>query len=436
MRVICCFGPVFLGVVLHLEAARVYFTDQPAGAPGYVMSVAPDGTEQRTVTILSNAPDVRGIAFHRASGRVYVLDNGASKRIYSMLPDGGDRQEIAPLGDFAADLEIDEVAGKIYWADTGAGLIRKANMDGTSPEVAVTVSAGSATAPYFLYVDATGGHIYWGVASSGSGPSSFRRATLDGTIDPVFAIGSLSRTRDIAIDTANGIAYWCDRQSGSLFKRALSGGNNQTVIANMNAPHGIALDLEAGKVYWADTGARGNPPSGLSPRRIARCNLDGTEFENIYVPMVNSEPWDLALDLQSPTYADWRTRFFSVNTPDAGPEDDADCDGAKNLLEYAMGTHPRRATNAPAIAISGTTVTYQRRLGSNLAYQAEVSTNLPDFNYNGDGTGLTWTVETGATPVAPEFEQVSITSGPALAGASNVFFRVRVDMEQAKRGRW
>ena len=56
------------------QSARVYFTDQPAGAAGSVISVAPDGTGQQTLITVSNMPDLRGIAYHRASGRIFFLD--------------------------------------------------------------------------------------------------------------------------------------------------------------------------------------------------------------------------------------------------------------------------------------------------------------------------------------------------------------------------
>jgi len=410
-------------------SARIYFTDQPAGADGYVMSVAPDGTDQRTVITVSNAPDLRGIAFHRASRRIYFLDTGAARRIYSVAPEGSDLREVTSISaGFSADLEIDEINDRLYWAETGDGLIRRANLDGSGLETAVTIGAGTFTAPYFMYVDPVGGHIYWGVTSSGSTPSNFRRATLAGVIDPAFLIASPTRSRDIAIDPTSATAYWCDRQTGSLLRRAVSGGTNQTVIAGMNAPHGIALDVEAGKVYWADSGKRDSGPSNTSARRVARCNFDGTEYENVSTPLAISEPWDMTLDTSSPTFADWRTRFFSTTTADSGPVDDADGDGAKNLQEYAMGTHPRRSASVPRIALQGTAVKYVRRIGSDLASRVEVSTNLPAFHYNGDGSGLVWTTEVLVTPVSAELESVVTAAGPALAGASNVFFRVRVSM--------
>jgi len=424
-----------LGVLAFLAlhegafAARIYFTDQPAGAAGSVMSVLPDGTDQRTVITVSGTPDLRGIGYHYASGRIYYLDNGPAKKIYSILPDGTSQVEVGPLGSaFNADLELDESAGKVYWAETGNGIVRRANLNGTSVETAVTPGTGTYTAPYFFFVDTNGQYVYWGVTSANNDSSIFRRATLAGVIDPDFGITNVTRTRDIAIDPSSNTAYWCDRQTGTIFKRALSGGDNQIVISGMNAPHGIALDTEARKVYWADTGARGSGPFTTSARRIARCNLDGTEFEALSTPTTTSEPWDLALDTTSRTYADWRTRFFAASAPAAGPNDDADGDGAANLLEYGMGTHPRMSSSVPRLASEGTRMRYTRRRGSNLSYQVEVSIDLVVWHYNGDGSGGQWVVQTLPTILTPELETVQVRAGSAVPASAPVMFRVRVTM--------
>jgi DNA-binding beta-propeller fold protein YncE len=409
------------------QSARVYFTDQPPGVAGSIVSVAPDGTGQATVLTTAGVSDLRGIGYHSAGGRIYFLDNGPAKKIYSVLPNGTAQQEITPLGwTFNADLEIDEASSKVYWAETANGSVMRANLNGTTVEPVATPGAGTYTAPYFIFVDAAGGYLYWGVTGD-SGTSNFRRSTLGGAIDPDFLITSASRTRDIAVDPTTATAYWCDRQTGSVFKRAVNGGANQTVISGMNAPHGIALDVEAEKVYWADTGARGNPPQGLSARRVARCNFDGTQFENLSTPTPTSEPWDLTLDLASRTYGDWRQRFFSTNAPAAGPNDDPDSDGASNLLEYAMGTHPNKLTSVPRVTAEGIAMRYTRRRGSNLGYRVEVSTDLVVWHYNGDGGG-TWVLHTSPTPLGPELETVTARGGPALSGATRVSFRLRVTM--------
>src|SRR5688572_25630776 len=329
---------------LPARGSRIYFTDQPATGAGSVMSIAPDGTDQRTVTTVSGG-NLRGIAFHRGGGRIYFLDNGTARKIYSILPDGSGQQDAVTLpGTFNSDVEIDEDAQKLYWSDnTANGSVMRANLNGTSVEAVVTPGIFGMepyTAPYFLFVDSAAGYVYWGVASEGNTSSNFRRATLaGGVIDPNFVIMSPTRSRDIAIDPVSNTAFFCDRQMGTIYRRALSGGLNQIVLSGLNAPHGIALDHEAEKVYWADTGARGSGPFDTSARRVARCNFDGSEYENLSTPAINSEAWDLALDLTSTNYNEWRPRFFSTSTPAAGLMDDADGDGAVNLLEYAMGTH-------------------------------------------------------------------------------------------------
>lgn len=415
------------------QAACVYYTDQPTGAAGSVVSLAPDGSVQRLIVTVAGAPDLRGIAWHRASGRVFVLDNGPAKRIFSIRPDGTGLQAVAGLGTslLNADLEIDDGSGKLYWADanpgsSGNGFVFRANLNGSGVEPIVTTPPGVTTAPYFLFLDARGGFIYWGVTSSGNGPSSFRRATFTGAVDPDFLLPTATRTRDLAVDPTTHTVYWCDRQSGALFKRAVAGGVSEVVLSGLNAPHGLAFDVEAGKLYWADTGGRGSGPFNTSARRIARCNLDGTEFENLSVPAANSEPWDLALDVSSPTYADWRMRFFSVATPQAGPTDDADGDGAPNLLEYALATHPRRDSDVPLLTLEGAALRFTRRLEAQINYRVEVSTDLETWHFNGDHTALVWTSEQSPSPLGPELESACVVAGPALSGASPVFFRVRV----------
>ncbi len=420
--------PVIAATVLAssgANAARVFFADQPPGVAGSLVSVNCDGTDQRTVITASGVSDFRGVAYHPPSGRVYYLDNGTAKRIYSILPDGTGQQEVLPLtAAFNADLEVD--AGMLYWSETASGTIQRANLNGSNITTAVSPGTGTFTAPYFMFLDPEGGYIYWGVTSESSTPSNFRRATFTGEIDPDFSIASPTRSRDIAIDSTTQMAYWCDRQTGAIFRQALAGGVRETVIGNMNAPHGIALDVEAQKVYWADTGARGNPPSGLSPRRVARCNLDGTEFESLSTPTATSEPWDLAVDLSSRTYPDWRTRFFSTTTPNAQPAEDADADGAPNLLEYAMGTHPRQATSTPRLTAEGTEMRYTRRNAADLTYRIEVSSDLATWHYEGEPGGGTWVVQTSSTPLTADLSSVTVRAGSSLTGATQVFFRLRV----------
>ena len=426
----------------RVTAAGIYYTDQPVGANGSVMSVGLDGTGQRTVIAYSGAPDLRGIAWHRASDRIYFLDN-AAKVIRSILPNGAGEQTITSVDAqlLGSDLEIDEAAGKLYWSEhnagiSGNGFIRRANLDGTAVEAVVTTAAGTAIAPYFFFVDSPAGYVYWGVleGSSSTAPTTFRRANLAGVIDPLFSITTATRTRDIAIDPTTATAYWNDRQTGQIFRRALTGTINEPVLANgiiLNAPHGIALDVEAQKIYWADTGQRNSGPTNTSARRVARCNFDGTEFEALTTPTGANEPWDLALDLSSPTYAAWRSRFFQSTSANRQLLDDADADGMENLLEYAFNGHPRLSDGVLSAPVAvGKGIRFPKRRISPLTYRVEVSSDLVSWRYNGDGSGQTWTDEASVTFVDAEMDAVTVVPAAAFGDMPHAFFRLTISTNE------
>jgi hypothetical protein len=415
-------------------AAKVYYSDQPSGSPGSIISVGLDGTAQATVVTYPGMPNLRGVAWHRASGRIYLLDD-AAKQIRSIFTNGSSQMDVTPVDAtlLGSDLEVDDIAGKIYWSETNTGAIdpgriRSANLDGTGATTAVTAGMGSES-PYFIFLDRPAGFIYWGEMQSLLGqnsPTTFRRSSFEGVIDPTFGITTPTRSRDIAIDPTTSIAYWADRQTGSILRRPLSGTVNETVISGMNAPHGLAIDARARKVYWADTGQRGSGPTNTSARKVARCNFDGTEYENLTATDGSNEPWDLALDLSCPTYVDWRARFFSTNSALRGLVDDADADGVENVAEYAFDSNPRDGGAIGGPTPMGSGISYPRRRVSPLTYRVEVSTDLATWRYNGDGTGQTWTVESSVTSIDAEMDSVVVSPGIALAGSSRLFYRVRI----------
>ena len=426
-----------LAAPMSLFAAQVYYADQPTGSPGSIRKVGLDGNAPGIVITYPGLPNLRGIAFHRASGRIYILDN-AAKVIRSVFPNGSSQIDVTPIDPslLGSDLEVDESGSKIFWSETrtgatGDGFIRSANLDGTGLATAVSAGPGSES-PYFIHLDRAGGFIYWGAleaTSSQNNPTSFRRASFAGVIDPTFAIVTPTRSRDIAVDPTTSIAYWADRQTGAIYRRLLAGGFNETVISGMNAPHGVAIDVQARKVYWADTGQRGSG-GGASSRRVARCNFDGTELDILTPTDGFNEPWDLALDLRSPTFADWRSRFFSSTTPLRSPLDDADGDGDENVLEYAFDSNPRDGTamNTPTATAKG--LTYSRRRVSTLTYRVEVSTDLANWRYNGDGSGQIWTTEDSVTPIDEEMDAVVIEPVAALASAAQLHYRVHVSTSE------
>ena len=113
------------------------------------------------------------------------------------------------------------------------------------------------------------------------------------------------------------------------------------------------------------------------------------------------------------------------------PADDADGDGADNLLEFAFDSSPRDggAIGGPTPVPDG--ITYPRRRTSPLTYRVEVSTDLATWHYNGDGSGQSWTNEGAVVPIDGEMDLVEIEPGAALVGATELFYRIRVSSSEA-----
>ncbi len=60
--------------------------------------------------------------------------------------------------------------------------------------------------------------------------------------------------------------YWSDAGSGDIRRASLDGSSQETLVQNLIAPAGIALDVANGLMYGTDIGAGD----------IRRANLDGT----------------------------------------------------------------------------------------------------------------------------------------------------------------
>jgi len=135
----------------------------------------------------------------------------------------------------------------IYWTD--ANRVARANSDGSMPTTVLT-----AHIPTGVTVDQVGGKIYYAQIF----PGEIDRANLDGSSPQVLVTGlSGLNAQDIAVDPGRGKVYWTDEiSSGGVnnfdVRRANLDGSSPETIVTGGAPHGIALDLAGGKVYWTD----------------------------------------------------------------------------------------------------------------------------------------------------------------------------------------
>ena len=199
-------------------------------------------------------------------GRTRSLWQGRKSRCAGL---GGLRDEpkivtTFPDGTSLADVEFDAEEEWIYVARPSTLELLRSRVEGSVVETVLTHQAVQ-SGPYFVGLDLVNRYAYWGVVTQPDDTNTaYSRGTLDGVVDAGFSLVTPSRTRDIAVDndySGGTRLFWCDRQNGAVYWRLVAGGSIGTARTGLNAPHGLFLDLEAGKGYVADTGKAGAVPS-------------------------------------------------------------------------------------------------------------------------------------------------------------------------------
>lgn len=352
------------------EGGKLYWCDRNTGK---VQRSNLDGTEMETL-IEVDSTNLRGIAIDVAGDKLYFADNQANTISRASLNGGNVDAIIDGLG-FPADVTIDLTNRKLYWCDQQRSVIERANLDGTSRETVVGTPS-----PYYLELDVPNKLLYWGDFFAGN----INRLMLDGGNSENLFTGQ-QRIRGVKLDRAQGEMYWCNRESNHIQRRKIGGGPVKTVITGLDTPHGLVIDPVARKAYWCDTGTDNHNNGGNA---INRADLDlGGPLETV---ASLSQPWDADLDLRTTTYAQYVARYFRISRSkdETALEGDFDQDGASQLLEYGLASHPERRDNVPEAAVELVDgqpyIVYERFANSaDLTFVVEVSGDLEVWETNG-----------------------------------------------------
>jgi hypothetical protein len=160
------------------------------------------------------------------------------------------------------DLDVDETNGHIYYAELSSG-IRRVDLDGSND----TLLISDANSWGGIALDLTNGHIYYSKKTG-----HIQRTDLDGSNSTNIITQILEEHHCIALDLTNGKVYWTRDDIPGIARADLAGTNEEDlVIADIVNPKGIKLDVAGGKMYWAD----------MSASLIKRADLDGTNAETI-----------------------------------------------------------------------------------------------------------------------------------------------------------
>jgi sugar lactone lactonase YvrE len=203
------------------------------------------------------------------------------------------------------------VVARIFFLDLGAGRVLSANPDGS--DLRTLVSEGRKL-PDGLAVDVAARHLYWtNMGNPKANDGSIFRSDLDGrNMTTIIAPGDTFTPKQLQIDKPNGKLYWSDREGMRVMRANLDGSRIETLVdTSQGDPRpgadpvkwcvGVAIDLDAGRIYWTQKGS-----DNAGEGRILRANLDmprgqtptnRTDIELLYDKL--PEPIDLDLDLES-----------------------------------------------------------------------------------------------------------------------------------------
>ena len=200
-------------------------------------------------------------------------------------------------------------SGRLFFLDLSDGRVLTSNPDGS--DLKTIVSEGREL-PDGIVVDVAAGHIYWtNMGNPSVNDGSIDRANLDGrNVTSIVPAGGTYTPKQLQLDEKNGKLYWCDREGMRVMRCNLDGSNLETLVDTSQGDSrpgkdatkwcvGIALDVEAGKLYWTQ---KGNDNAGQG--RIFCANLEiptgqtaanRKDIEVLFDGL--PEPIDLDLDL-------------------------------------------------------------------------------------------------------------------------------------------
>src|SRR6266446_581428 len=168
---------------------------------------------------------------------------------------------------------------RLFFLSASSGQVFSANPDGS--DLKVIVSEGRRL-PDGIVVDAEAGHLYWtNMGNPTADDGSIERSDFDGkNLTHIVPPGGTFTPKQLQLDEKNRKLYWCDREGMRVMRANLDGSKIESLIDTSGGDArpgkeikkwcvGIALDVEAGKLYWTQKGSA-NGGEG----RIFRANLE------------------------------------------------------------------------------------------------------------------------------------------------------------------
>lgn len=198
----------------------------------------------------------------------------------------------------------------LYYLDVTEDQVMALPAEGGQPRVVIE---GAGQGPDGIAADAQNGHLYWtnmGVPAEDDG--FILRSDANGrNVITIIEPGETFTPKQLKLDEATRQLYWGDREGMRVMRASLDGSELETVVTiaegdrarNDRENHvvGVAVDSDAGHVYWVQKGA---PNAGEGSIRRAGLSMppgensaNRTDIEVLYANL--PEPIDLDVDVEA-----------------------------------------------------------------------------------------------------------------------------------------
>ena len=342
------------------------------------LTIQGTGVNDTLQAAAASGTDTAGSNLILAGGQGTGVGNGGNINLQIAKP-GIDtpNQSFISGANNPASVAVD--SAHIYWTNSGANTIGRANLDGTGVNQSF-ITTNDLNGVRGIAVN--GSFIYW----ANSDNNTISRANLDGTgVNNSFITGA-NGPIGVAVDT--NFIYWTNASAGTIGRANLDGSSpNQSFITGANAPRGIAVD--SSHVYWANN----------SNTTIGRANLDGTSANQSFIT-TGTNPDGVTVDSAS-VY--WENRS-------AGTIGRANLDGSSPNQSFITGA------NSPSGVVVAAGYIYWTNNGSNTIGRMNLSSGL--------NTLLTVAAISGVNGAALFQNVADSTTGFQIqnaAGTSNLF---------------
>ncbi len=253
----------------RVQAQHLYWVQAGYSAPKIRM-MTPDGKGLTSVALTPGSLP-HGLSLTRQpSLLIWASGVYQNAHLFSVSPTFSRIDSLANGGGESSfqGVAVDTVNGKVYWTTSSIAQgcsIRRANLDGSGEDSLISYPANGPENLRGIALDLVHHTMYW----TDFGAGIVRRATLDGA-NPQDVVAGLDGPLGIAVDVPGGKIYWCEANAHAIRSATLDGASVTTLVSGIFSPQYLAIDPGDSLMYWTELAGNGHG-------KIRRSNLDGSE---------------------------------------------------------------------------------------------------------------------------------------------------------------